>query len=95
MTKRTEAPWTIKGDMLMDARGTHLFRMEEQPGLGQDADKIAAQIIAAPELFAALNEMVFAMNAAGLDRRERRQRAMNRALAAIAKAETFPKTIAA
>lgn len=51
MSRRTgDPPWTLKGDMLMDAHGTHLFRLVEQPGLGRHADEILNQIIVAPEL---------------------------------------------
>ncbi len=55
MTQKVgEPPWTIAGDILMDAHGTHLFRLLEQPGLGRHGDEILAQITAAPELVTAL-----------------------------------------
>lgn len=55
MTRKVgNPPWLIKGDMLMDVHGTHLFRLVEQPGLGRDGDEILAQIIIAPELLDAL-----------------------------------------
>lgn len=55
MTRKVgDPPWTIKGDMLMDAEGTHLFRLIEQPGLGRRSDEILAQIVTAPELFDAV-----------------------------------------
>ena len=49
-----DPPWTTRGDMLVDAHGTHLFRLVEQPGLGGRADEILARIVAAPEMLDAL-----------------------------------------
>lgn len=55
MTRKVgNPPWMIKGDMLVDVHGTHLFRLVEQPGLGRHSDEILAQIIIAPELLDAL-----------------------------------------
>ena len=45
-----DPPWMIKGDMLVDAHGTHLLRLVEQPGLRGHGDEILEQIAAAPEL---------------------------------------------
>lgn len=49
-----DPPWTIKGDMLVDAHGTHLFRLVEQPGLGCHSVEILNQIAAAPEFLDSL-----------------------------------------
>lgn len=55
MTRRVgDPPWMIKGDMLMDAHGTHLFRLVEQPGLGRHHHEILNQIVIAPELLDAV-----------------------------------------
>ncbi|RIA46217.1 hypothetical protein DFR49_0750 [Hephaestia caeni] len=37
-------PVIIRDDMLMTARGTHLFRLIEQPGLGAAAETIKTQL---------------------------------------------------
>lgn len=55
MTRKVgDPPWAIKDDMLVDAHGTHLLRLIEQPGLGHHAEGILAQIVTAPELLDAL-----------------------------------------
>lgn len=55
MTRKIgDPPWMIKGDMLVDAHGTQLFRLVEQPGLGRHAGGILSQIGAAAEFLDAL-----------------------------------------
>lgn len=54
--KFTEREWSLKADMLLADDGTHLFQMRDQPGLGADAERIKAMIVAAPEMLRALRE---------------------------------------
>lgn len=55
MTRKAgDPPWAIKDDMLVDAHGTHLFRLVEQPGLGRHGEEILGLIVTAAELLDAL-----------------------------------------
>ncbi len=49
-----DPPWRVKGDMLVDAYGTCMFQLVEQPGLADRHKAILGQIVAAPEVMEAL-----------------------------------------